>query len=397
VDAQLWTAPASRLVGHLILIAGLGVTLPAASRATPISISEGAELRTVDVSIRKADTVLRILDHEGIGKENRDAVLRGLADLFDERRLKVGDRIRLTLERGPDETLVRTLHLETGHAGGLTLRLGDDPQATFGASGRTGIVVRHVTGAVGQSFAKSLRGANVPPTLVRGVVAAFQLDPDLPRALPRDARFSVVYEGIPRRRGIGDLKIRCASIDDGEKVHRIYRYETRDGELALVHDDGRGVALLDLRKPVSGAPVTSPYGWRVHPVFGDRRFHKGTDFGAPIGTPVVAAAEGVVEDFGWRGNYGNYLRIRHDGHLKTSYAHLSRFAPGLRVGAQVTRGQKIGFVGETGIATGPHLYFEVMFDDVRIDPQAVPAAVPIQLSGTELAKFRMRVQEVSGE
>ncbi|MFI5316050.1 MAG: M23 family metallopeptidase [Myxococcota bacterium] len=390
VDVQLWKWAALRPVWRVILIAGLGVTLASASRATPISISEGAELRRVDVSINKGDTVRGILEREGIGKENRDEVLRALADLFDQRRLKVGDRIRLTLEQGPDETLVRAFQLDAGRAGDLTLRLGNDPRAPS-------VVVRHVTGAVGQSFAKSLRGANVPPTLVRGVVAAFQLDPDLPRVLPRDARFSVVYEGTPRRRGVDDLKIRRASIDDGEKVHRIYRYETRDGELALVHDDGTGVALLDLRKPVAGAPVTSPYGWRVHPVFGDRRFHKGIDFGAPIGTPVVAVAEGVVEDFGWRGNYGKYLRIRHDGHLKTCYAHLSRFAPGLRVGARVTRGQKIGFVGETGVATGPHLYFEVMFNDVRVDPQAVPAAVPIRLSGTELAKFRMRVQDVSGE
>ncbi|HKC52062.1 MAG TPA: M23 family metallopeptidase [Myxococcota bacterium] len=233
--------------------------------------------------------------------------------------------------------------------------------------------------------------------LIGGIVAAFQLDPDLPRVLPRDARFSVVYQGTPKRRGIDDVRLRSASIDDGEKLHRIHRYETRDGELALVHDDGTGVALLDLRKPVAGAPITSPYGWRIHPVFGDRRFHKGIDFGAPLGTPVVAAAAGVVEDVGWRGNYGRYLRIRHDGRLKTSYSHLSRFAPGLRAGDRVTRGQRIGFVGETGIATGPHLYFEVILDDVRVDPLALPAAVPIRLKGTELAKFRMRVQDVSGE
>jgi murein DD-endopeptidase MepM/ murein hydrolase activator NlpD len=397
VGTQSRTGRVARFASHLIVVAGLGVTLPAALEAAPVSISDGAELRTLDVSVRKGDTVHRILDREGIDPENRDVLLRALADRFDERRLKVGDRIQLTLERGPADTLVRALRVETGHAGKLTIRLGDDRGATFAAGERTDVVIRHASGVVGQSFAKSLRAAKVPAALIGGVVAAFQLDPDLPRVLPRDAHFSVVYEGTPKRRSLDDVRIRCASIDHGGKIHRIYRYETRDGELALVHDDGTGVALLALRKPVVGAPVTSPYGWRVHPVLGDRRFHKGIDLGAPIGTPVVAAAEGVVEDAGWRGNYGRYLRIRHDRHLETSYAHLSRFAPGLRVGARVTRGQRIGFVGETGIATGPHLYFEVIFDDVRVDPLAVPAAVPIQLNGTELAKFRMRVQDLSGE
>ena len=101
------------------------------------------------------------------------------------------------------------------------------------------------------------------------------------------------------------------------------------------------------------------------------------DFGAAVGTSVVAAAEGIVEEIGRRGNYGEYLRIRHDGHLETSYAHLSRFAPGLRRGARVRRGQVIGFVGRSGLATGPHLYFEVMVDRARVDPLALPAAVPI--------------------
>ncbi len=394
---QFSTGRVARSAWRLILTSCLGVSLPAALRAAPIPLSGGAALRTIDVSVKRGDTVLRILEREGIDPENRDALLRAFADLFDERSLTAGDRMRLTIERGPVGTRVRTLRLETGHAGDLTLRFGDDRRVTLVAGEHANAVFRQVIGVVGRSFAHSLRGAKVPAVLIGGIVAAFQLDPDLPRVLPRDARFSVVYQGTPKRRGIDDVRLRSASIDDGEKLHRIHRYETRDGELALVHDDGTGVALLDLRKPVAGAPITSPYGWRIHPVFGDRRFHKGIDFGAPLGTPVVAAAAGVVEDVGWRGNYGRYLRIRHDGRLKTSYSHLSRFAPGLRAGDRVTRGQRIGFVGETGIATGPHLYFEVILDDVRVDPLALPAAVPIRLKGTELAKFRMRVQDVSGE
>jgi len=397
VGTRFLSGSVGRFAWRLVASSCLGVALPAALQAAPVSVSTGAELRTIAVAAKKGDTVHGILEREGIDRQNRDALLRGLAGLFDERRLKGGDRLQLTVEQGPADTRVRALRLDAGVAGDVIIHLGDGRHAAFAGGERADVVVRHATGVVGQSFAKSLRGANIPAALIGGVVAAFQLDPDLPRVLPPAARFSIVYEGTAGRRSLDGVRIRCVSIDDGERIHRIYRYETRDGELALVHDDGRGVALLDLRKPVAGAPVTSPYGWRVHPVFGDRRFHKGIDFGAPSGTPVVAAAEGVVEDVGWRGNYGRYLRIRHDRHLQTSYAHLSRFAPGVRVGARVTRGERIAFVGSTGIATGPHLYFEVIMDDVRVDPLAVPAAVPIRLSGTELANFRMRVQDASGE
>lgn len=144
--------------------------------------------------------------------------------------------------------------------------------------------------------------------------------------------------------------------------------------------------LVALETPVEDGHITSPYGWRVHPILKRRRFHKGVDFGAPEGTPVHAAEDGVVEAIGRRGHYGLYLRIRHSGTVETAYAHLASFAPGLAPGAVVHRDQVIGAVGRTGWATGPHLYYEVIVGGRRVDPdrpglrvvvaaQPVPAAV----------------------
>jgi murein DD-endopeptidase MepM/ murein hydrolase activator NlpD len=136
---------------------------------------------------------------------------------------------------------------------------------------------------------------------------------------------------------------------------------------------------------VEDGRVTSPFGWRVHPILKRRRFHKGVDFGAPEGTPVHAAEDGVVEAIGRRGHYGLYLRIRHSGTVETAYAHMASFAPELKPGTVVHRDEVIGAVGRTGWATGPHLYYEVIVDGRRIDPdrpglrvavdaQPVPAA-----------------------
>jgi murein DD-endopeptidase MepM/ murein hydrolase activator NlpD len=134
---------------------------------------------------------------------------------------------------------------------------------------------------------------------------------------------------------------------------------------------------VTLEAPVEDGRVTSPYGWRIHPILKRRRFHRGVDFGAPEGTPVHAAEDGVIEAIGRRGHYGLYLRIRHCATVETSYAHLSSFAPGLRPGSAVSRGQVIAEVGRTGWATGPHLFYEVIVDGHPVNPDQPDLEVPM--------------------
>jgi murein DD-endopeptidase MepM/ murein hydrolase activator NlpD len=131
-------------------------------------------------------------------------------------------------------------------------------------------------------------------------------------------------------------------------------------------------AVTALDAPLPGAPVSSGFGWRQHPVLNLRRFHNGVDYAAALGTPVHAADDGVVEQIGRHPDYGLYLRIRHSNRLETGYAHLHGIARGLRVGSTVHRGEVVASVGETGWATGPHLFYEVFVDGQRVDPQ--PAA-----------------------
>ena len=137
-----------------------------------------------------------------------------------------------------------------------------------------------------------------------------------------------------------------------------------------------GSVRVALVAPIPGARITSPYGWRIHPVLKYRRFHKGVDYGAPRGTPVRAAQDGVVEAMGRDSHRGIYLRVRHAGGVETRYAHLSRFAPGLRRGTRVRSGEVIAAVGSTGWSTGPHLFYEVLIDGRNVDPELIPAHAP---------------------
>ncbi|MDP1628036.1 M23 family metallopeptidase [Parvibaculum sp.] len=133
--------------------------------------------------------------------------------------------------------------------------------------------------------------------------------------------------------------------------------------------DSRALHFID-PVDVTKAKMTSGFGWRVHPVLKTRKMHKGVDYAAPKGTPVHATEDGVVGMAGWRGNYGKLVTIKHAEHVETFYAHLSGFAPGIRPGATVKKGEVIGYIGRTGLATGNHLYYEVVVANERIDPLA---------------------------
>lgn len=419
---------------------------PASERPVPAKSTQAAKAkssaRPVEITVRKGDTLTHILARQGIAAAERQAVLEALGDLFDPADLKAGDKIRLTLDRQNQRKTVRTIAVATGKADDLTVdvepgqglqaaspdqpiaartalpsananveqEIEEAPQADSngqpgapssdqaGSSSVGQFVVRRVAGIAGRDFRKALAATRLPAPLINEVLMAFKYDPDAPRVPPQNAAFSVIYEGVFQDGKVQEPQLRYATMNDGHKTHRVYRYQTDDATTAFIHANGQGIAFVDLDKPLRiDAKITSPYGWRIHPVFGDRRFHEGVDFGAPKGTPVIATADGRVDDIGWRGNYGEYIRLEHDSSLSTAYAHLSGFARGLRKGSTVKRGQVIGYVGRTGVATGPHLYYEVIVAGKRVDPMKVPPVVSVSLTGTQLAEFQKFVERAPEE
>jgi len=146
-------------------------------------------------------------------------------------------------------------------------------------------------------------------------------------------------------------------------------------------------------QPVPG-PITSNYGLRMHPILGYARMHRGLDFRASYGSPIIAVADGVVARAGWAGGYGNQVRLNHAGGLATSYSHMSRIA--VAPGSRVRQGQVIGYIGTTGLSTGPHLHFETYQNGVTINPRAVRFTGRAALSGADLAAFRERLRGLLG-
>lgn len=244
--------------------------------------------------------------------------------------------------------------------------------------------------------------AGIPDSIATQLADIFGGDVDFHRDLRKGDRFSVVYEvlhlrGQPIRGG----RILAAEFTNNQKTYQAYWHANADGKTGGYYNaEGKNLRKAFLRSPLEFSRVTSGFtNSRFHPVLKTWRAHKGVDYGAPIGTRVRSVADGVVEFAGHQGGYGNLVIIRHHGAYSTAYGHLNGFAAGLRKGTQVSQGDLIGYVGKTGLASGPHLHYEFRVRNEQVNPLAVtmPSAPP--LTATEEQRFfvttaalRMRLQ-----
>ena len=184
-------------------------------------------------------------------------------------------------------------------------------------------------------------------------------------------------------------EILYSSLDLSGTSLNVYKFTLEDGTVDDYFDDqGQSVRKALMRTPIDGARLTSTYGNRRHPTLGYTKMHRGVDFGAPKGTPIFAAGDGVVDKLGSHGAYGNYIRLRHGPVYQTAYAHLQKFAQGLHTGKRVKQGDTVGFVGSTGRSTGPHLHYEVLKYGEQVNPLGVKLPSGLLLQGSQLIKFR---------
>ncbi|WP_336293999.1 M23 family metallopeptidase [Bartonella sp. CB169] len=184
-----------------------------------------------------------------------------------------------------------------------------------------------------------------------------------------------------------DPEIRYISATFGNTTYKYYRYQSKDGSIDYYDSEGKSSKPFLLRKPVPNGTFTSPFGIRKHPVLGYVRMHTGVDWAAPKGSPIIAVGDGVVIKVGVTGGYGNHTEIRHSNGYISTYSHQSRYAPNIKPGTKVRQGQIIGYVGSTGMATGPHCHFEIIVNSVKVDPMRIRIPDSKALANQELQAF----------
>lgn len=247
-----------------------------------------------------------------------------------------------------------------------------------------------IEGTVGGGLYRSARAAGAPAKAVEAYLRALRARVSI-GSLRADDRFTIMVEQARAETGevqLGNLLF--AGIDQGNKSVDLVRWET-GGRTEWFDARGMGEQRGQFVRPVPGG-VTSGFGMRIHPVLGYRRMHKGMDFHAAYGTPIRAVADGTVAMAGRAGGYGNFVKLKHAGGLMSGYGHMSRIA--VRAGAHVSAGQVIGYVGSTGLSTGPHLHYEVWKNGASINPASMSFTVQAQLAGDELRRFKAQVAKL---
>jgi murein DD-endopeptidase MepM/ murein hydrolase activator NlpD len=229
------------------------------------------------------------------------------------------------------------------------------------------------------------------------MIRSFSYDVDFQRDLQPGDRFEVLYERLDDERGkaVGAGEIAYAAMTLSGRTVGLYRYLPAGAANAeFFTERGENARKTLLRTPVDGARLSSGFGMRLHPILGYTKLHRGVDFAAPPGSPIVAASDGIVESAGPSGAYGNLVVLRHAGIVATAYAHMSRVARAMKPGERVRQGEVIGYVGATGGATGPHLHYEVRINGEPVNPVSIQTQAGQPLPAGDVALFHRHAESL---
>ncbi len=375
-------------------VAALPLQRPAAKLSRPPDPADMPEPALARVELRRGDTLLAVLERAGVAAAEAHAAVGSLRAVADLRRLQIGQRLDLALDPGAGgDALLTRLVLPLDPA--TEIHLDRDPDGGFAArSIERRLRSETVTLAVPvvDSFYAAGSDAGLPPAILARAIKLLSWDVDF----QRDLRPGDLIEAVHRRQRneagelAGEGELEFVGLATAGRAIEAYRFVTPDGGSDYYDRAGRSLRKWLLRTPVDGARLSSRFGPRRHPILGYTRMHKGIDFAAPTGTPVLAAGTGVIEFAGRNRGYGNYLRVRHNGTYATAYGHLARFAPGMKPGRRVEQGEVIGLVGSTGLATGPHLHYEILRQGRQVNPLEVDVTGGEPLAGELLRAFLER-------
>jgi len=335
-----------------------------------------------------------------------------LSDIFADRGLSMSDLPAVMDAAGAARTALHSIRpgqefdflqdkdgsldgfrFEKDPASRATIRL-DGVQPTLAIQKRDMDVREQVAhGVISSSLYASAGQAGMDAAMVGKLADLFKYDIDFVQDLRAGDRFTVIYDDVYRdgqRYGHGDI-IAAEFVNQGKR-YTAYRFKKANGEFGWFSEDGRPIEKSFLRIPVDFTRISSKFTTaRMHPILGRMRAHKGVDYAAPSGTPIHAAGDGVIKYHGWERGYGNFVVVQHSKTISTAYGHMSRFVKGQHVGEHVRQGEVIGYVGMTGLATGPHLHYEFRVNGVQRNPQTVTLPQPQPLPAAQLAKFKAQV------
>ena len=350
------------------------------------------DLKSIEITVSKGDTFLTLLKNYKISDNKIYKILDKINEVYNLKKLKIGDKIIFYNDLQND---LKRIHLSISIDSILIVNIGNVITIEKKYLEKELFQISHEF-KIEESLYKDGLKNNLPQDILIKLIKLFSFDLDFQRDIRKNTIVSISYEynqiKKTNKMEFKDINYALITIDNNKLEY--FKFMTNDGYLDYFNREGKNVKKSILKTPLDGARLSSNFGMRKHPISGYNKMHKGVDFAAPKGTPIYAGGNGVIEYAGRNGGYGNYIRIRHNNEYKTAYAHLSGFKKGISKGVRVSQGDIIGYVGNTGNSTGPHLHYEILYQNKHINPLKLKLPSGKILKGDELNRFKLEYKRI---
>ncbi|CAD5108218.1 peptidoglycan DD-metalloendopeptidase family protein [Zestomonas carbonaria] len=330
------------------------------------------------VTVANGDTLSTLFAKVGLGASEMHAALNSSKEAKQFSRLKIGQVLEFQLT---DDGQLESLHSKLSSLESIVLTRNETGFSFKRELTKPEVRNHYARGVINSSLFLSAKRAGLPHNLTMDLASVFGYDIDFAQDIREGDEFEVIYEEkVVEGERVGTGSILAARFTNRGKTYTAVRYTNKQGVTSYYTADGNSMRKAFIRTPVDFARISSRFSLgRKHPILNKIRAHKGVDYAAPRGTPIKAAGDGKVILAGRRGGYGNAVIIQHGNSYRTLYGHMQGFAKGIRTGSTVKQGQVIGYIGTTGLSTGPHLHYEFQVNGVHVDPlsRKLPMADPI--------------------
>lgn len=359
-----------------------------------------------DHEVKNGDTLLKILADVGAQEQDVFSILNALKKIKFSQSLNIGAVISITYRSQNNEESADASDNKKVVISNVTIPSSVEENIVITRKNDGGYDARELKikllrynsryfGVIKNGLFVDGVEAGISPNSMMNMINLYGYDVDFQRDIHSGDKFEMLVESFYDENGkkVRDGNVLFSSLSLQNRKIDIYMHKV-DNRVEYFDSKGNSVKKSLLRTPINGARVSSGFGMRRHPILGYSKMHKGVDFAASTGTPILAAGAGTLVYMGIKGGYGNYVQIKHNKEYSTAYGHASRFNKKFRVGSKVKQGDVVAYVGTTGRSTGPHLHFELLYRGSQVNPAKVKATSGIKLVGKELVRFESSKNEI---
>ena len=355
--------------------------------------NEKQKVKKIIITVKKNDTFSKIIDPFFHSNRIKNSIIEELNKVYNLRNLGIGQKIYFYKD---EENNTNKIVLPISFSTDLIIIVSN---GSISLSKEKISITKETISSEFTIFSSLYEDgikSGIPLKILTDAIRLYSFDIDFQRDIQKNTKFSISYEVLfnDKRKNITYGDIQYINLKLQNNTLEYFQFKTDDGLFDYFNQKGKNVKKSILKTPIDGARLSSNFGMRKHPILGYSKMHKGVDFAAPKGTPVYAGGNGIIEYANYNGGYGKYIRIRHNNAYKTVYAHLLGFQKGVSKGKRVNQGDIIGYVGSTGSSTGPHLHYEILFQNKQINPMKMKLPSGKILLGSELERFKDEVKVI---